>query len=98
MTLHPCLRFTLAACLFLSLTPSLPAATDSNTLPLVAKWGRFEQSFTSAIAYTNHLPAATLTATFTSPLGESNPLFGFLVGNKIWRIRVWLLHPDKFTF
>ncbi|MDB6108806.1 MAG: hypothetical protein JWR69_556 [Pedosphaera sp.] len=98
MTFHPYSRFCLAACLLLWLPASLRAAGDSNTLPLVAKWGRFERSFTSAVAYTNPPQAATLTATFTSPLGETNTVFGFWDGNKIWRVRFSPDQPGRWSF
>jgi hypothetical protein len=98
MTFHPYPRLCLTACLLLSLMPTLPAATDANTLPLVAKWGRFEQSFTSSIAYNNPPQDATLTAIFTSPLGETMKVSGFWDGRKIWRVRFSPDQAGKWSF
>src|SRR5262245_24294810 len=49
----------------------LPAA-PSPKMPVVSKWGRFEHAFKSSKAYTHPLQEATLTVTFTSPLGETS--------------------------
>jgi hypothetical protein len=38
-------------------------------VPVIPKWSRFEQTFESAVLYSNALQDATLTAVFTSPLG-----------------------------
>ena len=54
---------------------------------VVPKWGRFEQSFKSGVLYSNALQDATLTVLFTSPLGETNLVYGFWDGDKNWRVR-----------
>jgi hypothetical protein len=62
-------------------------AIGSPKLPVVSKWGRFEHSFQSTLTYSNALQDVTLTVVFTSPLGETNQVFGFWDGGKTWLVR-----------
>ncbi|MEI7731209.1 MAG: DUF4038 domain-containing protein [Verrucomicrobiota bacterium] len=55
--------------------------------PLVFKCGRFERELTSVIPYNNPVQSVTLTATFTSPLGEKFKVYGFWDGGLTWRVR-----------
>src|SRR6266446_7458688 len=67
---------TFALLLLLLFSPVL-ASAQSRNIPAVSKWGRFEHSFKSSVAYSNALQDATLVVTFTSPLGETNEVYGF---------------------
>lgn len=62
-------------------------ATTANRPPLVAKWERFERVWESSVAYANPPQEATLTATFTSPIGEKFAVYGFWDGGRTWRLR-----------
>ena len=92
MALHVLVLGCFGSCLVLS------AAVQSPKVPVVAKWGRFEQSFTSGIAYSNALQEATLKVVFTSPLGQTNQVDGFWDGGKIWRVRFSPDQPGRWTF
>ena len=61
-------------------------------VPVVAKWSRFEQAFTSSIAYSNALQEARLSVSFTSPLGTTQQVDGFWDGGRTWRVR---FSPDQ---
>src|SRR6266850_1228702 len=71
---------------------SLFGATQSKRATVVAKWDRFEKAFKSSVGYSNALQEATLTVVFTSPLGETNLMYGFWDGGKTWRVR---FSPDQ---
>ena len=77
---------------------ALVAATKSPKMPIVPKWGRFELSFKSAALYSNALQEASLSAVFTSPLGETQQVDGFWDGGKTWRIRFSPDQPGRWTF
>jgi hypothetical protein len=53
----------------------------------VPRWGRFEQSFQSTVAYTNPVQQARLTVTFIPPKGGSVVVDGFWDGGPTWRVR-----------
>ena len=76
----------------------LRAASQSLHLPTVPKWARFEQAFRSSVAYEHPLQDATLTVTFTSPLGESRKVYGFWDGGRTWRVRFSPDQPGNWTF
>ena len=57
-------------------------AAGSGKLPVVPKWQRFEQAFRSSVVYTNPLQDVTLSAVFTSPLGEEFRVQGFWDGGR----------------
>jgi hypothetical protein len=67
-------------------------------MPVVAKWGRFEQAFTSSVAYSNALQDARLTVTFASPLGTTHQVDGFWDGGMTWRVRFSPDQPGRWTF
>jgi hypothetical protein len=73
-------------------------AIGSPKLPVVSKWARFEHSFQSTISYSNALQDVTLTVVFTSPLGETNQVFGFWDGGKTWLVRFSPNLPGRWTF
>src|ERR1700721_3073555 len=50
------------------------------------KYGIFETSFKSSIAYTNPLEDAALNVVFTSPAGDMSLVHGFWDGGKTWRV------------
>jgi hypothetical protein len=67
-------------------------------VPVVAKWGRFEQAFTSGVVYSNALQDARLTVSFTSPLGTKHQVDGFWDGGMIWRVRFSPDQPGRWTY
>jgi hypothetical protein len=79
-------------------TDGVMAATRSAKIPVVPKWGRFEHSFHSTSAYTNAVQEASLTVTFTSPLGERREVPGFWDGGRTWRVRFSPDQPGTWTF
>src|SRR5215208_7194442 len=83
-------RFVTGSCLaFLAAlaTHRMEAAPGVVRGALVSKWGRFEKAFTSTIGYSNPLQSTTLRVTFTSPLGETNLVYGFWDGERTWKVR-----------
>src|SRR5207249_4368756 len=91
-------RFTFhVSCLLLLYCHLLPAE-PSPQMPVVSKWGRFEQSFKSSVAYSHPLQDATLTVIFTSPLGETSQVYGFWDGGKAWRVRFSPSQPGRWSF
>src|SRR6266478_1704797 len=76
---------------------ALPAMA-SQKLPVVSKWGRFEHAFQSSLGYSNALQDVTLTVVFTSPLGETNQVYGFWDGGKTWLVRFSPNLPGRWTF
>jgi hypothetical protein len=73
-------------------------AVASPKLPVVSKWGRFEHAFESTLTYSNALQDVTLTVIFTSPLGETNQVYGFWDGGKTWLVRFSPNLPGRWTF
>ncbi len=85
---HPkraCRFFTLAL-LLLGLAATR-AATESRDMPIVPRWGRFEQSFKSAATYVHPVEQTRLTVRFRGPLGDTREVDGFWDGGKVWRVR-----------
>jgi hypothetical protein len=83
----------------LAFSPLLASvAAESKKMPLVAKWGRFEQSFKSSASYSNALQKARLAVVFTSPAGETNSVEGFWDGGKTWKVRFSPDQPGRWTF
>jgi hypothetical protein len=74
------------------------AARGSPKLPVVSKWARFEHAFESALTYSNALQDVTLTVVFTSPLGETNQVYGFWDGGKTWLVRFSPNLPGRWKF
>ena len=85
-------QFVLTLCL------ALFAGTAMAKVPLVAKWGRFEQSFKSAVKYENPIQQCTLRVTFISPLGQTNVVDGLWDGGKTWRVRFSPNQPGRWTY
>ncbi len=95
----PAHRFYLSVFFYLMVLPLIvSAATQSKKVPTVAKWGRYEQSFKSSVNYSNALQDATLTGVFISPLGETNRVYGFWDGGKVWRVRFSPDQPGRWIF
>lgn len=86
-------RITSLALLFTGALASVLAAD-----PVVAKWGRFEHTFESSVAYSNPIQQATLRVTFMSPAGETNGVYGFWDGGKTWRVRFSPNRPGKWAW
>jgi hypothetical protein len=86
------------AVLGLLLPAGVPAASASAKLPIIAKWGRFEQSFRSTVIYSNALQDASLKVQFTSPLGETSEVDGFWDGGRTWRVRFAPDLPGRWRF
>src|SRR5690348_13796995 len=70
----------------------------SQKLPVVSKWGRFEHAFQSTLGYSTALQDVPLTVIFTSPLGETNQVYGFWDGGKTWLVRFSPNLPGRWTF
>jgi len=73
-------------------------AIGSPKLPVVSKWGRFEHAFESTVGYSNALQDVTLTVVFTSPLGETNQVYGFWDGGKTWLVRFSPNLPGRWKY
>jgi hypothetical protein len=74
------------------------SALGGQNLPVVSKWGRFEHAFQSAIGYSNALQDVTLSVVFTSPLGETNQVYGFWDGGNTWLVRFSPNLPGRWSF
>ena len=85
------------ACLFL-LPAAVPRAAASDKRAVIAKWGRFEQSFKSSVSYPNALQDVSLRVIFKSPLGETNEVDAFWDGGRIWRVRFSPDQPGRWKF
>ncbi len=85
----PCLLLLPAEC---------PTALAAAKMPVIAKWGRFEQSFKSSVLYSNAVQDASLRVVFTSPLGETNEVDGFWDGGRTWRVRFSPDQPGRWKF
>src|SRR4051812_6045391 len=73
-------------------------AFGAQKVPVVSKWGRFEHAFHSSLTYSNALQDVTLSVVFTSPLGETNQVYGFWDGGKTWLVRFSPNLPGRWTF
>jgi hypothetical protein len=82
----------------LLLPGSIPTAAASAKMPVIAKWGRFEQAFRSTLIYSNALQDAWLKVQFTSPLGDTSEVDGFWDGGWTWRVRFAPDQPGRWTF
>jgi hypothetical protein len=85
--------FRLGLVLMIGVAAALRAAE-----PVISKWGGFEQSFESSVAYENPLQEATLSVVFLSPLGETNRVHGFWDGARTWRVRFSPNMPGKWKW
>lgn len=88
----------LALILLLGPAGPLQAMGTRPKIPIVPKWGRFEQAFTSSAHYNNPLQDATLTVVFISPLGETIQVYGFWDGGDTWRVRFSPNQPGRWTY
>src|SRR4051812_2787418 len=84
--------------LFFFFTKMTVLAPGAEKVPVVSKWGRFEHSFQSSLSYSNALQDVTLSVVFTSPLGETNQVYGFWDGGKTWLVRFSPNLPGRWTF
>ena len=82
----------------LLLPAGVQAAAASAKIPIIAKWGRFEQAFRSTVIYSNALQDASLKVQFTSPLGETSEVDGFWDGGRTWRVRFAPDLPGRWRF
>ena len=87
-----------ARTLALGLCLVLFTGTALAKVQLVAKWGRFEQSFKSSIHYDAPFQQCTLKVSFISPDGETNEVYGFWDGGKVWRVRFSPDQPGRWTY
>lgn len=74
------------------------AGTAAAKTPLVAKWGRFEQSFKSSVEYQNPFQQCTLQVRFISPSRRTNSVYGFWDGGRTWRVRFSPNEPGRWTY
>jgi hypothetical protein len=77
---------------------ALSANASRPQISVVPQWGRFEVTLRSSVNYAHPLSDATLTATFVSPHGETNRVFGFWDGGHTWRVRFSPDAPGHWTF
>src|SRR6186713_3137996 len=72
------------------LATALLTATSAQLMAaepvMVPRGQRFEATFRSEVAYTNH-PGVSLRVEFRSPQGERRVVPGFWDGGKVWRAR-----------
>jgi hypothetical protein len=80
--------------LFIALLANAALAKES----IAIKWGRFEQSFKSAVKYENPFQECALKVTFVSPSGQTNVVDGFWDGGKTWRVRFSPGQPGRWTY
>ena len=85
------------ACLFL-LSAAVPRAAASGKPVVIAKWGRFEQSFKSTVPYPNPVQDVSLRVIFKSPMGQTNGVDGFWDGGRTWRVRFSPDQPGRWRF
>ena len=90
------IRLTVA-CHFLLLA-AVPRAAASGKPAVIAKWGRFEQSFKSTVPYSNPVQDVSLRVIFKSPMGETNEVDGFWDGGRTWRVRFSPDQPGRWKF
>ncbi|MCX6930167.1 MAG: DUF4038 domain-containing protein [Verrucomicrobia bacterium] len=88
----------LAALCLLLLPVGVPKAAAAEPKAYVCKWGRFEQSFTSGVRYSNPIQDASLRVIFTSPLGETSEADGFWDGGSTWRVRFSPDQPGRWKY
>jgi hypothetical protein len=62
-------------------------SSAKEAVPRVPKWQRWELTLKSSVAYTNPLQQAEMRVLLVSPLGETNRIYGFWDGGKLWKIR-----------
>ena len=84
-----------AGCL---LATFLVVTSASARMTLIAKWGRFDQTFRSGVSYENPVQQCSLKAIFVSPDGETNTVFGFWDGGRNWRVRFSPTLPGHWTY
>jgi Protein of unknown function (DUF4038)/Domain of unknown function (DUF5060)/Putative collagen-binding domain of a collagenase len=90
-------KFALLLCVFALMAVSC-AMLRSGRVPVVTKWGCFEREFKSSTSYPNPLQDVTFTVAFTSPLGETIPVYGFWDGGNTWRVRFSPDQPGHWTY
>ena len=86
----------LACCCLAAFFASTGASAKS--VPLVAKWVRFDQRFSSSVTYEYPLQQCQFTVTFTSPRGETFSIPGFWDGGRTWRVRFSPETPGHWTY
>lgn len=74
------------------------AGSASARVEIVPKWGLFEKSFKSQVNYANAIQQCTLKVIFISPLRETNEVYGFWDGGKMWRVRFSPDQPGQWTY
>jgi hypothetical protein len=74
------------------------AATAAAKPVLVPKWDRFEQTFESAVTYTNPTQQVMLGALLKSPSGQTHKVYCFWDGGKTWRLRFAPNEPGQWTW
>jgi hypothetical protein len=64
----------------------------------VSKWDRAEITLKSSVNYTNAIQESEVRVLFVSPLGETNRVYGFWDGGKIWRVRFKPTFPGRWKY
>ena len=88
----------LAALALLVLPAGVCSVAASAKPPVIAKWGRFEQSFKSTVLYSNAVQDVALRVVFKSPLGEMTEVDAFWDGGRTWRVRFSADQPGPWKF
>jgi hypothetical protein len=91
-------RLAAAFFIFLQASPESLAASQSRRMPVVSKWGRFEQSWKSTVLYSNAVQDVSLTVLFRSPLGDTHETHAFWDEDKVWRVRFTPDQPGRWSF
>ena len=77
---------------------NLPLNSFAQKIPSVPKWQRLELTLKSSRNYANPLHDAQMRVLFVSPLGETNRVYGFWDGGKIWRVRYQPAFPGRWIY
>ena len=80
------------------LSAAVMACLNSASAASVAKWERFEVKLESSANHTNPVQQAALTATFTSPSGKAQKVYGFWDGERTWKVRFAPNETGKWTY
>jgi len=83
---------------FVVFLSALLVAVGSASAASVAKWERFEVKLESSANHTNPVQQAALTATFTSPSGKAQRVYGFWDGERTWKVRFAPNETGKWTY
>lgn len=90
--------FLLSSLLFLFLQFPQPAGAARRIPEAVPKWQRWELELNSSVSYTNPIQQAEVRVLLVSPLGETNRIYGFWDGGRIWKARFKPGFPGRWQY